>query len=460
MNLLIEDLLNISHRRANKFLKISQKQKVRRVSTDSRTIGKGDVFVALRGDKFNGHEFLEEVKLKGAIAAIVDTKWFERNTAFQLPCIVVTNTLNAYGELARNYRRKFSIPILIVAGSNGKTTTKDLLAHTLGTSFNVLKTDANLNNQIGLPRMLLNLKKAHDLAVLEIGTNHPGEIAWLTKVAEPTHALVTNIGREHLEFFKNIDGVAREELSSLFITEELGGFGFINCDDPLIRPIQKLFEEWSITYGTTPKADVVAGSLGFDTKGKHQIEVRLGKSKFTVKTQILADYAPNMVAAATAVALHFGVKKARLKEALTSYAPHSKRMEVIRTSNGITIINDAYNANPESFASALSTLDRMRTKGKKYVAAGDMFELGNASALEHRNLGKLMQQYSFNKFFLTGDDMKHAYNSLRRSKVPTIYASKKEILDTIQETVTRGDILLVKGSRGMRMEEIVDALRK
>lgn len=458
MNLSIKDLISISHQQAHKFSGIPLTKKLNSVSSDSRNIKKGALFVALRGENFDGHDFIDTVHRNGAVAAIVDAKWYKKHPKTKLPCIVVKNTLDAFGELALVYRRKFSIPILAVGGSNGKTTTKDLLAHVLGTSFNVLKTEKNFNNQVGLPQMLFRLKPSHQMAVLEIGTNHPGEIAWLTNVAEPTHAIVTNIGREHLEFFKNLDGVAREELSALAITEELGGFGFLNWDDPYTRSFQEIFEEWSITYGTSRGADIVATSKGFDAKGRHVINVTAGKTTFNLRMQIIADYAPNMVAAAISVALHFNMKKGAVTKALESYRPHSKRMEVLRSKRGVTIINDAYNANPESFKSALATLAQMKTRGKKYVAAGDMFELGATSTREHRELGNVMDQHKLSRYFLTGTAMKHAQLALQKRKRPTLHASKDEIVKDLKALLKPGDILLVKGSRGMRMEYIVEQL--
>lgn len=458
MNLSVKDLLEVSHLRTHKFSKLPLVKKFNHVSTDSRTVRKGDLFVALRGEKFDGHNFINDIQQKGAIAAIVDSNWYSKAHRVATPCIVVKNTLDSFGELARIYRRKFSTPVLVVAGSNGKTTTKDLLAHTLRTSFNVLKTEANFNNQVGLPHMLFCLRREHELAILEIGTNHPGEIAWLANVAEPTHALVTNIGREHLEFFQDLDGVAREELSSLVITEELGGFGFLNYDDKYIRPMSELFGEWSITYGTTKGADVQARSLGLNRESKHRIRIVSGKEAFTVSVNIIADYAPNMLAGVVAVAKHFMVKKGALKKALESYRPHSKRMEMVRTKLGITIINDAYNANPESFRVALKTLSSLAAKGRKYVAGGDMFELGSASAKEHRALGEFMARQNVEEFFLTGKAMQHAHKVLIERKTKSMYGSKEAIAESLKQKLKRGDVLLVKGSRGMKMESIIDDL--
>ncbi|HEY6170910.1 MAG TPA: Mur ligase family protein, partial [Candidatus Kapabacteria bacterium] len=216
MNITTKDLLQVKHLSSE----LTSKIKFSNVSTDSRTVKKGDLFIALRGEKFDGHEFIAQVAKQGAKAAIVDAKWFRKTTKRpKLNYLVVKDTTQAMGELARLYRLKFEIPILAIGGSNGKTTTKELVAHVLGTSFNVLKTEANFNNQVGVPQMLFRITSKHEIAVLEIGTNHPGEIAWLTNVIEPTHTLITNIGREHLEFFKNLDGVAKEETSAFFISE-------------------------------------------------------------------------------------------------------------------------------------------------------------------------------------------------------------------------------------------------
>ncbi len=456
MNLSVKDLLEVSHS-SQELAPLSLSQKFTNVSTDSRKIKKGDLFIALRGENFNGHDFISEITKQGARAAIVDAKWHRslKGKRSKLPLLVVKNTLNAMGELALIYRRKFDLPILVIAGSNGKTTTKELVAHTLGTSFNVLKTEANFNNQVGVPQMLFQLTKKHEIAVLEIGTNHSGEIAWLCNVSEPTHSLITNIGREHLEFFKNLDGVAREELTAFAITEELGGFGFINYDDPYLRAFKQFFDEWSISYGLSTDADVHAQKIGFAKDGTLKVEITVGKKKIIVASHIIADYAPNILAAATAVALHFNVPIHNVKKSLTNYKPHSKRMEIERT-KGVTIINDCYNANPESFASALATLDAIPTKGKKYVVAGDMFELGTLSAKEHTNIGKLIGSYRFANSFFIGKDMKRAYTAAKSAKQPAeYYATKQEIANHLRRIIKKGDIILIKGSRGMRMEEIV-----
>ena len=459
MNLIIKDLLSIKHTKAAGFASLSPKLIIKNVSTDSRSIKKGDFFIALRGEKFDGHDFIEAVAKQGAIAAIVDEKWYRRNQKkTKLPLFVVKNTLDSYGEIANLYRKKFSIPILLIAGSNGKTTMKEVISHVLGTSFNVLKTEANYNNQVGLPRMLLQLNNKHEIAVLEIGTNHPGEIAWLTNVAAPTHGLITNIGREHLEFFKNIKGVAKEELALFDYLLEHNKVAFINCDDTILAREYARFLWDARTNGKG--SEVMGKSLGFTSSGKQKIEISLGETSIKFTSDLIANYAPSLLAAAANVAACFGMTTAKIKSALTSYKPYSKRMEVLKIKD-VTIINDTYNANPESFISALETLKQIPAKGKKYVVAGDMFELGETSKKEHTLLGKKMAEYHFSGYFFTGNDMKLAFAAFVKedTKLHAEYNSEKSSIgESLRKLLKKGDVVLIKGSRGMKMETIIDQL--
>jgi UDP-N-acetylmuramoyl-tripeptide--D-alanyl-D-alanine ligase len=461
MNLSIKDLFSIAHTGEQGISKLSPSIKFRDVSTDSRSIRKGDLFIALRGEKFDGHDFIFKVAKQGAVAAVVDEKWYKKNQKrTKLPLLIVKNTLDAYGEIAHLYRKKFSIPILLIAGSNGKTTTKEVISHVLGTSFNVLKTEANYNNQVGLPRMLLMLRPRHEIAVLEIGTNHPGEIAWLTKTAEPTHGLITNIGREHLEFFKNIKGVAKEELTLFDYLFKAGSIAFINMDDPILARQKKRFGKFGIEYGGDSKT--FGRSLEFTSDGKLRMKISLLGEKFEISAQLIADYAPELYAAAALVGRWNGISQKKIAQALQTFKPFSKRMEIVKLPKSVIAINDSYNANPESFISALETLKQIPAKGKKYVVAGDMFELGNTSASEHRLLGKAMAKYKFDGYFFTGHDMKQAFASLINSntKLRASYdSSKEDIVSALRSILKKGDVILVKGSRGMKMEQVIEELR-
>ncbi|MDP4228822.1 MAG: UDP-N-acetylmuramoyl-tripeptide--D-alanyl-D-alanine ligase [Bacteroidota bacterium] len=465
MRLTLGEIHGIKHLRAIGFTQHSLSAAIHDVSTDSRLVKKRDLFVALRGEKYDGHVFLKAAEEKGAIAAVVDEKWFKDQTPkhrkFSIPLLVVRSTLDAYGDIAHLYRSKFNIPVILIAGSNGKTTTKEVLSHVLGSSFNVLKTEANFNNQVGLPKMLLRLRPKHQIAVLEIGTNHPGEIAWLTKVAEPTHGFITNIGREHLEFFNNVRGVAHEELALFRFLAQKKGFVFINTDDTFLAPQTRLFSGRNISFGSTAHADVTALSEGYTKDTRLGVRVQIGTRGFLCKTYIIADYAPSLIAGVTSVATYFGMTPSTIKNAIESYKPTAKRMEIVTLRSGSTAINDCYNANPESFLAALETLKRIPARGKKYVIAGDMFELGNTSVREHKLLGKTMAMYKFDGYYFTGAAMKQAFAALVNSntKLSASYESTKmDIANAVRSVLKRGDVILVKGSRGMKMETIIEQL--
>ncbi|MBS1904473.1 MAG: UDP-N-acetylmuramoyl-tripeptide--D-alanyl-D-alanine ligase [Bacteroidetes bacterium] len=464
MNFTVSDLLSAPHVRAIGFESLTERTRFSSVSTDSRQCGKGDLFIALRGETFDGHDFLAQIAKQGAAAAVVDAKWYRthaRKTPRKLPLLVVRDTLTAYGDLAQIYRNKFSIPILLVAGSNGKTTTKDVTSYVLGTSFTLLKTEANYNNHVGLPRMLFLLTPKHKLAVLEIGTNHPGEIARLTEIAMPTHGIITNIGREHLEFFKNLAGVAKEETALFRALDAAGGTAFVNLDDKYLAPSTKRFGKRAVTFATKGKAQVTARDRGFATNGKRLVDLTIGKQTIKLKTNIVAEYAPSLIASVASVAKEFGIPNAKIKSRIESYKPHSKRMEMITLPNGVLVINDCYNANPESFAAALETLKRIPAKGKKYVVAGDMFELGDTSTSEHTKLGAFIGTYRFDGHYFTGKAMKHAFAALlkkRKSATATYSDSKAGIAEDLRSLLKRGDVILLKGSRGMKMEDVLAKL--
>jgi UDP-N-acetylmuramoyl-tripeptide--D-alanyl-D-alanine ligase len=472
VNLTLEDLLSIPFEHQEGLKGLSLARPFRDVSTDSRTLKRDDLFVALKGPTFDGHRYLEDVAKEGAQAAMVSEQWYNSHKAkrLPLPVLVVKNTLDAFGALANVYRKKFNIPIFVIAGSNGKTTTKELIAIVLSGTCGVLKTEANYNNQIGVPHMLFQLRDGHDMAVLEIGTNHPGEIEWLCKVAEPTHALVTNVGREHLEFFKDLKGVAQEEKVALDYVLEHGGVAFVNMDDKYLRPVAKHFGEKCVTFGTGTEEDgrfVYAYRLGFAKDGRLEIRVGCDGKSFKLRTHIIADYAPNVVAAAVAVGLHFHMRRAEIKAQLEIFKPHTKRLEVVRIQEGITILNDAYNANPDSMESALRTMTEFPVEGRKFIVLGDMYELGDTSEREHRALGRKVAEFGFDHVFFTGKDMQFAWKAYHTASSKTngstkesYFKNKQQLADTLRGQLQPGDAILIKGSRGMKMEEVIDLIQR
>ena len=468
MKLTIQDLVSIESIHEIGVRALGLSRTVRDVSTDSRTLKRDDLFIALNGEHFDGHRYIAQVASEGAIAAIVSEEWYAKQDSREqpLPLLVVKNTLDAFGQLAKLYRKKFNIPVLVIAGSNGKTTTKELIAHVLSGSFDVLKTEANYNNQIGVPHTLFQLRDGHEVAVLEIGTNHPGEIAWLCDVAQPTHALITNIGREHLEFFKDLKGVAKEEKSAFDYMLNHNGFAFINTDDPFLKPALKKFGNRAVTYGSIPDGDVPfvqAEKIGYAKDGRVELKVTVEEKSFNMRTHLFADYAPNMIAGAIAVGLHFHLRRVEIKPHIELFRAQANRLEVLHL-DGVTVLNDVYNANPDSMESALRTLKEFPIKGRRFAVLGDMLELGLTSAREHRALGRKVAEFKLHHVYFTGKDSKHSYKSAAEAangKAKNSYfAEKEKLADALLGALRPGDAILIKGSRGMKMEELIDLLQR
>lgn len=428
------------------------------VSADSRAVSAGDVFVALKGETFDGHRFVEDVFRSGAVAAIVDTSF---KGAADRPLLVVKDTTHALGELARIHRMKFAIPVLAVGGSNGKTTTKDMITAVLSTSHKVLSTEGNLNNHIGVPQTLLRLQKKHEMAVIEIGTNHPGEIAYLCGILLPTHGLLTNIGREHLEFFKSVEGVAREEGVLLgHLKQKSKSVAFVNVDDARIRSKATGIRR-RITYGMkTKRADVKGkvgsadetGCIGFEYVSKRPA------TRDAIRLRIPGEHNAINALAAVAVGLTFKVSAKRIQRALESFQPASKRMELLNYA-GVSIYNDTYNANPDSMISALRTLASARVSGKRIAVLGDMRELGEYGKGEHMCVGREAARLGID-YVLTYGELARSIHEAASMDGALHYDQKNMLAEYLAELVTPGDAVLVKGSRGMKMEDIVTFLEK
>ena len=437
-----------------------RRKKITGVSTDSRSIAAGNLFIALKGPNFDGHKFLGDVFRKGALAAIVEqSAGIAVDTS--IPLIVVEDTTKALGELAGVYRKRFKIPVLAVAGSNGKTTTKEMISQVLRSKFNVLSTEGNLNNHIGVPQTLLQLRKKHDIAVVEIGTNHPGEIRYLCDILKPTHGLITNIGSEHLEFFKSIEGVAEEE-GELFesLQRDKKGVAFINADDArVVERASKIRKH--VRYGIVArKADVKgkilamqdAASVRFQFSGKgvkKPVKLRIGIAGVHNATNALA---------AVAVGLAFKVTPKQISSALETFMPASKRMEV-EDVGGVLVFNDTYNANPDSMIAALQTLSSANVTGKKIAVLADMLELGERAEEEHARVGGEAARLGI-EYVLTFGRLAKRIHSSAKGSITLHYDQKNMLAEYLAELVAPGDAVLVKGSRGMRMEDVVTFLKE
>jgi UDP-N-acetylmuramoyl-tripeptide--D-alanyl-D-alanine ligase len=431
------------------------------VSTDSRSVGTGDLFVAIRGERFDGHDFVSAAVERGASGIVVDARWAEANgpmmTRLHVPRVVVEDTVQTLGALARLVRRRFDIPVIAVGGSNGKTTTKEMLKAVLSRRMKVLATEGNLNNHIGVPQTLFRFEPKHEAAVIEVGTNHPGEIAYLCSVAEPTHGLLTNIGHEHMEFFGSLDSVADAEAELWQWLVEHDGTAFVNGDDARIvrrsKPVKK-----KVMFGFKSRAATVKGSrLKADSDGRAVFSLRRGSRKpFEVRVAIPGLHNGMNALAAATVGLTLGVPSSDVIGALGTVPAANKRMQVVRA-NGVVVLNDTYNANPDSMLAALATLRTFSVSGRRIAVLGDMFELGATAEAGHRVVGKAVRKEKVDLLFTTGT---LAAEIGRASGLSTAehFADKRALIRRLQDIMRPGDVILVKGSRGMQMEEVVAAI--
>lgn len=455
MKLSIEDVLSLDHVHMMNVEGLKSMRKLN-VSTDSRTTKPDSVFFAIRGERFDGHRFVGAAFDAGAVIAVVD-----RNVGPEIlrdkPVLVVNDTTAALGQLANRHRRKFSIPVLAIAGSNGKTTTKDMVAGVLSEKYSVLKTAGNHNNQIGVPQTLFGLGKKHDMAIIEVGTNHPGELANLCRIVEPTHGLITNVGPEHLEFFGDIEGVAREE-GSLFASLSSTGTAFVNADDPWVAKKARHLRK-RVMYGFGRRGVHVMGKfLALDEKacGSFSVKPR-SKKEFHVRLSVPGKHLVANALAASAVGVAFKIPPKNIQRSLGRFSATSNRMELHRA-GGVMIIDDTYNANPGSMRAALDTLRSMESRGKRIAVLGDMLELGERSEQEHRAIAESVDA-SADCLLTLGSHAKAIYDS-SSLKSKFHYDQKNVLSEYLTELLSPGDIVLVKGSRGMVMEDVVTFLRE
>jgi UDP-N-acetylmuramoyl-tripeptide--D-alanyl-D-alanine ligase len=431
------------------------------VCTDSRTVQRDDLFIAIRGEKFDGHNFITKAVESGASAIAADARWAEANqillSSLNLPCLIVEDTIRLLGQVATMHRRKFRIPVLVVGGSNGKTTTKEMIAVVLKAKYRVLHTEGNLNNHIGVPQTLLRLDRQHQVAVIEIGTNHFGEIAYLASVAEPTHAIITNVGREHLEFFGSVAGVARAEAEVFdWMRKRKGskGVGFVNRDDQHLAKLARGLKK-AVTYGFGKGTLAAKGKLlGFNELAFPRIEVKpRGKKALRIDLSVPGEHnASNALAAAT-VGLALGVPAKKIQAALSSFSSASKRMQLFQI-NGVTVLNDTYNSNPDSALAALGVLGRVKSTGKKIAVLADMLELGSNAEREHQRIGAAVAGAGATHLLGFGPLTKHTVNAAATG-FKKHFELKNALSEQLAQLLVPGDVVLVKGSRGMRMEEVV-----
>lgn len=414
------------------------------ISTDSRGVQAGSLFFALKGENFDGNLFTKNALEKGAVYTVIDNPEFYTDER----TLLVNDVLSTLQGIASLHRDSLHIPVIGITGTNGKTTTKELLAKALSVRFNTLATRGNLNNHIGVPLTLLSVTSETEIAVIEMGANHIGEIAALCRISRPTHGLITNIGKAHLEGFGSPEGVitAKNELYQHLLLN--GGTSFVNFEDPLLMHLSANLNK--IFYGENPPADY----QGNASLVNGMLKVQFLRPIFTeIQTQLTGKYNFENVMAAMAVAGHFKVDLIEAAKAIAAYQPKMNRSQIIE-SNHNTIILDAYNANPSSMELALKNFSEQE-KEPKVIILGDMFELGEAAPEEHSQILAIAAHYGFSRILTAGPHFMQAAANLKGISAFPDALSLKEYL--VQNPLHH-HIVLVKGSRGMKLETLTDAL--
>jgi len=439
------------------------------ITTDSRDCPEGSIFLALKGASFNGNQFAIQALEKGCAYAIVDEESeelrvkseesSEGESQFSGRIIKVDNCLQTFKDLAREHRRQFDIPVIGITGTNGKTTTKELIAAVLSEEYNVLYTQGNFNNDVGVPKTLFGLNETHDIAVIEMGASHPGDIKTLVETAEPTCGLITNVGRAHLQGFGSFEGVKRTkgELYDFLASQQKKdfekGFLFINEDD---HDLQQMADERGLifrsSYGLgdnediTVKGQVISCASFLKFCWFVHDEEEGDSEKYVIQTHLIGSYNVYNMLAAISVGLYFDVDEKHINHALANYVPSNNRSQLEETAHNHLIV-DAYNANPTSMAAALKNFRDMEVSPKMAIL-GDMRELGEASAEEHQHAVDLMKEYGLENVWLVGEEFGKTTCDYRRFK------DVEEVKAAIKEEQPKDYYILIKGSNSMKLYQL------
>lgn len=426
-------------------------QRVSGVSTDTRSVRRGQLFVAIKGENFDGHNFLAQAVEKGARAVVISSR--QTSVPAGAAAVLVEDTVRALGRLARYHRQRFDIPVIAITGSAGKTSTKEFVAAVMAGKYRLLFNQGTENNHIGVPMTLLKLTRRHQAAVIEMGTNHPGEIAWLAENTLPTAAVFTNVGASHLQGLGTPQGVYREKLSLLkFVSPD--GHVVLNADDPFwARLLKKKLSQHVVSFGIKARADVQAVAVTADRRGFH-FKTQNGRL-ITVKSPSWGSVQNAL--AAIACGRIFRVPEEKIRAALGRTRPARGR-QCLMKAGGVTVIDDTYNANPVSYQNALQTLMMLPCRGRTILVAADMLELGGRSGELHRAVGRRAAVAGVCALWTCGRDARligRAAKDRRPDMDVRHFADRKLLTQALKDYLRPGDLLLCKGSRGMRMEQVV-----
>jgi UDP-N-acetylmuramoyl-tripeptide--D-alanyl-D-alanine ligase len=440
-------------------LRGSPEQSVAGICTDSRQARAGDLFVALHGERFDGHDYLQDVILKGVAALIVE----RRKAPASLPncaLIAVSDTRAALGQLAAAYRKDFAAPIVAVAGSNGKTTTKEIVASVLKQKLDTLRSEASFNNDIGVPLTLLKLQPRHQMGVLEVGTNHPGELAPLVQMIQPKFGVITNIGREHLEFFGDLAGVAREQgcLAELL---PAGGLLLVHGDNEWGDALTRRTRAAVLRVGMQERNDWRVRDVRLDAQGStFRVDAPAADYAGEYRLNLLGRHQAVNALFAIALGAELRLDRAAIEAGLAQCQAAKMRLQLWEL-NGVRVLDDAYNANADSMLAALQTLQDLPCKGRRVAVLGDMAELGAQSEAAHEEVGRRTAELGIGQLFAVGKMASVMARGARGAGLNRVleFADVETAAAAVRSFVKIGDLLLLKASRASRLERIADLLR-
>jgi UDP-N-acetylmuramoyl-tripeptide--D-alanyl-D-alanine ligase len=435
--------------------------RILRVHTDSRSVKKGDLFVALPGERFDAHEFVPAAVAAGAAAVVVRADYAPPQAVAGTPLVGVADPLRAYQQLAAAHRARFTLPVVAVTGSNGKTTTKEMVASVLAARWRTLKTEGNLNNRIGVAQTLFRLNARYEAAVIEMGVDDMGQTTRLCEIARPTLGLITNIGPDHLEFFKTMDRSA-DSKAELLAELPADGAAILNADDRYFRLFKKRARGRVVSFGLAAGADVRAEEI--EPYGRDGTQFKLvlpGRSRRLVaRIRVPGEHNVTNALAAAAVGVALDVPGTAIVAGLAKFRPAAMRSQ-IEVRHGVRIIVDCYNANPASTRAAVRLLAESKAKGRRIAVLGDMLELGPTTAQLHAEVGAYVAEQGIDTLIASGPLARNLARGARGAGMAAVQeaadapAAAAELLALVQP----GDVVLVKGSRGMRLERVVQALR-
>ena len=447
------------------------KPRVRRINLDTRSLRTGDLFIAIRGERFDGHDFVKTALARGAVGAIVLDSYDvarcmgKRRSERMSPVILgVADPLYAYQQLAAYFRRRFKIPVVAVTGSNGKTTTKEMVANVMAHRWRILKTEGNLNNRLGVPQTIFRLQPHHQGAVIEMGVDNIGQTTRLCEIANPTIGIITNIGPDHLEFFGSMD-VSAQAKAELLDFLPGNGVAVLNADDPYYGYLAARARCRVVSFGLSAKADVRATNITSDERNGTNFHLLLpGKvRRTTVHIRVQGEHNVTNALAAAAVGTVLGFSGSAIAQGLSKFQPAAMRSQV-SVYRGIQLIIDCYNANPASMTAALQLLAQVAAKGKRIAVLGDMLELGPHSVRMHEEVGRCVARLGIDRLVACGPLGRSFADGAREAgQDPTHIIEVMDAHaagDAVKDIARPGDVVLIKASRGMKLELVADALQR